>query len=82
MDELNSSNRLVEIRYSNKEGASIYRASIKNVQVIDEPTQTIHSNGKKIASKAQKSNQPNKFGSSHSRTNQQKSAAQIQRQKS
>ena len=41
VDELAMANGLVGIRYSTKEGATIYRASAKNIQLSSEPSKPL-----------------------------------------
>jgi ribonuclease HI len=69
-------NGLVGIRYSTKEGATVYRASSKNIQLSSEPSKPLDQG--ESASKLEDSPKQvrKKFGSSHSRTTEQKSAAQ------
>ena len=76
VDELNLANGLVGIRYSTKEGATIYRAAAKNVQLSSEPSKPLDKGANAPKIKDAKPNMRRKFGSSHTRTNEQKSAAQ------
>ena len=76
VEELNQSNGLVGIRYSTKEGATIYRASAKNIQLSSDPSKPLDKGAKAPKLEDAKPNVRKKFGSSHTRTNEQKSAAQ------
>ena len=76
VDELAVDNGLVGIRYSTKEGATIYRASIKNIQLGSEPSKPLDKGETAPKPDDTKPQTRKKFGSSHSRTNEQKSAAQ------
>lgn len=76
VDELNLANGLVGIRYSTKEGATIYRAAAKNIQLGSEPSMSLDQGVHAPKIEAAKPNMGKKFGSSHTRTNEQKSAAQ------
>lgn len=76
IDELNLANGLVGIRYSTKEGTTIYRASAKNIQLSSEPSKSLDKGASAPKLDAAKPKQRKKFGSSHTRTNEQKSAAQ------
>ena len=75
-DELAIVNSLVGIRYSTKEGATIYRASARNIQLTSDASQPLDKG--EVAPKLDdtKPQMRKKFGSSHTRTNEQKSAAQ------
>ena len=75
-DELIVVNGLVGIRYSKKEGATVYRASARNLQLSKTPSQTLDQGVVALKKDESKPKSTNKFGSSHSRTNAQKSAAQ------
>ena len=76
LDELNLANGLVGIRYSTKEGAPIYRAAAKNIQLTSEPSKPLDQGANAPKVEPRKPNTRKKFGSSHTRTNEQKSAAQ------
>ena len=76
VDELNQSNGLVGIRYSTKEGSTIYRASAKNIQLSSEPSKPLDKGANAPKLEGSKPKLRKKFGSSHTRTNEQKSAAQ------
>lgn len=76
IDELNLANGLVGIRYSTKEGATIYRASAKNIQLSSEPSKPLDKGASAPKLDDAKPKLRKKFGSSHTRTNEQKSAAQ------
>ncbi len=77
-DEVELANGLVKIRYSTKEGATIYRASSKNIQLSSDPSKPLDegSNAPKLdGSKATKPKVRKKFGSANTRTEEQKTAA-------
>ena len=75
-DDLAVANGLVGIRYSTKEGATIYRASAKNIQLSSESSKALDKGETAPKMDDTKSQMRKKFGSSHTRTNEQKSAAQ------
>lgn len=75
-DELNLANGLVKIRYSTKEGATIYRASANNIQLSSEPSKPLDKGANAPKLDGAKPQLRKKFGSSHTRTEEQKSAAQ------
>ena len=74
--ELNLTNGLVGIRYSTKEGATIYRASATNLQLSSEPSKPLDKGQNAPKLEGSKPQPRKKFGSSHTRTKEQKSAAQ------
>lgn len=74
-DALVVENGLVGIRYSTQEGATVYRASIRNVK-LEGDFSTPLAKGEKASEVDENSKVRKKFGSSHTRTAEQKKAAQ------
>ncbi len=77
-DELDLANGLVGIRYSTKEGATIYRAASKNIQLSSEPSKPLDKGSSAPKLDDSKSTKPKvrkKFGSANTRTEAQKTAA-------
>ena len=64
-DELAIANGLVGIRYSPKEGATIYRASAKNIQLSNEPSKPLVKGETAPKLDETTSRSRKKFGSSH-----------------
>ena len=75
-DELALVNGLVGIRYSTKQGSTIYLASAKNIQVGSESSKPLDKGENAPKQDDAQSQKRKSFGSSHTRTTEQKSAAQ------
>ena len=74
-DDLAIANGLVGIRYSTKEGATIYRASAKNIQLSSESSKALDKGEAAPKLDDTKPQMRRKFGSSHTRTNEQERTA-------
>ena len=73
--EIDPSDGLVGIRYSNRDGATIYRASVRNVVLQSGPVEQLPSGSS--SSSSARTQRSSGYGSAGTRTEQQKKNAQV-----